>query len=101
MTFGMDLRGLNAEQVEVVFNYLRESTIYVTIQEVQKDYVKVQVDESHRMMLTLEGSLEIGGGLDGVRQCLADKVDFACGQLSDLFMPNAEYGWLRRIWYSF
>jgi hypothetical protein len=101
MAFGMDLRGLNAEHVEVVLNYLREPTNYVTIREVQKDYVKVEVDESQRMVLTFGGSLVIDGGLDDVKQCLAGMVDFACRQRSDLFMPNANYGWLGRIWYSF
>jgi hypothetical protein len=101
MTFGMDLRGLNAEQVEVVFTYLREPTNYVTIQEVQKDCVKVEVDETQRMVLTLSGSLEFDSGLAGVKQCLAGTVDDACRQRSDLFMKNADYGWLSRIWYPF
>lgn len=101
MTFGMDLRGLDAEQVEVVLNYLREPTNCVTIREVQKDYIRVEVDESQRMILTLGGSLEIGDRLDDLKQCLAGMVDFACGQRSDLFMQNAEYGWQGRIWYSF
>jgi hypothetical protein len=100
MTFGMDLRGLNAAQLEVIFDYLRETTSYVTILAVQKDFVKVEVNELQRMVLTLEGSLRMYAGLDDVRQCLAGKVDFACRQRSDLFMQKAEYGWLRRIWNS-
>jgi len=74
---------------------------YVTIRELQNEYAKVEVDELQRMALTLEDSLKMYGELDDVRQCLAGKVDFACRQRSDLFMLNAEYEWLRRIWYSF
>lgn len=98
MTFVMDLRGLNVEQVNVVLNNLRDPTNYVTIREVQNDYIKIEVSQSQHVVLALTG---LGcRGLDGVRQCLAGTVDFACRQRRDLFMPNAHYGWLGRIRFS-
>lgn len=95
------MHDLSAEQVEVVFNYLSEPTNYVTIREDQKDCIMVEVDESQRAVLTFGGSLEIEGGLDDVKQCLVGMVEFACGQRSDLFKPNADYGWQERIRHSF
>lgn len=100
ITFVMDLRGLNIEQVDVVLNHLRDPTNYVTIREVQNDFIKIEVSETQHVVLALAGSLKGYRGLDGLRQCLAGMVDSACKQRSDLFMPNAHYGWLGRIWHS-
>jgi hypothetical protein len=100
MTFSIELRGLNSEQIGVVLNCLQEPTNYVTIREVQRDYIKVEVDEHQRLILTLGDSIELEGGLAEIKSYLAGTVNFACRQRSDLFQRNAEYGWHRRIWFA-
>ena len=88
--FLVDMRGLNEGQRQFASDWLLESNNYLTVWEVQNDFITIELSDAQKVAsILLHGT--------NIRQNLADMMNSECQQRSDLFMPNSNYAWWTRI----
>ena len=88
--FLVDMRGLNEGQRQFASDWLLESSNYLTVREVQNDFITIELSDAQKVASILLHGTDI-------RQNLADMMNSECQQRSDLFMPNSNYAWWTRI----
>jgi hypothetical protein len=88
--FSVDMRGLNEGQRQFASDRLLESNNYLTVREVQNDFITIELSDAQKVVSILLHGTDI-------RQNLADMMNSKCQQRSDLFMPNSNYAWWTRI----
>ena len=88
--FLVDMRGLNEGQRQFTSDRLLESSNYLTVREVQNDFITIELSDAQKVASILLHGTDI-------RQNLADMMNSECQQRSDLFMPNSNYAWWTRI----
>ena len=88
--FLVDMRGLNEGQRQFASDWLLESNNYLTVREVQNDFITIELSDAQKVASILLHGTDI-------RQNLADMMNSVCQQRSDLFMPNSNYAWWTRI----
>jgi hypothetical protein len=88
--FLVDMRGLNEGQRQFASDWLLESNNYLTVREVQNDFITIELSDAQKVASILLHGTDI-------RQNLADMMNSECQQRSDLFMPNSNYAWWTRI----
>ena len=88
--FLVDMRGLDEGQRQFASDWLLESNNYLTVREVQNDFITIELSDAQKVAsILLHGT--------HVRLNLADMMNLECQQRSDLFMPNSNYAWWTRI----
>ena len=88
--FLVDMRGLGEGQRQFASNWMLESNNYLTVREVQNDFITIELSDAQKVAsILLHGT--------NIRQNLADMMNSECQQRSDLFMPNTNYAWWMRM----
>ncbi len=88
--FLVDMRGLNKVQRQFASGWLLQQNNYLTVREVQNDFITIELSDAQKMVSILLHGTDI-------KQNLADMMNSECQQRSDLFMPNSNYAWWTRI----
>ena len=88
--FSVDMRGLNECQRQFASDRLLESKDYLTVREVQGDFITIELSDAQKVASVLLHGTDI-------RQNLADIMNSECRQRSELFPPNSNYAWRTRI----
>jgi hypothetical protein len=88
--FLVDMRGLSEGQRQFASDWLLESNNYLTVREVQNDFIAIELSDAQKVASILLHGTDI-------RQNLADTMNSECRQRSDLFMPNTNYAWWTRM----
>jgi hypothetical protein len=84
------MRGLNDDQRHFVSDCLHVSGNYLIVRGEQTDFITIELSDAQKMIVILTFGTDI-------RKCLADILSSWCQRRTDLFMPNSNYAWWKRI----